>query len=402
MTPMPMMASSRPVKLGGWLAVDRSTGTVYAGKGNNTGDFASYDAITGRWRTLASIPAGARGVTPGKGARGTSDGAGSVYMVKGNKSTEFWRYDIAGDRWKQLPDLPLGPNSGAVRSGTGLVFVEQWGTGYLYLLKGPKGDLVRYNTASRQWDMLASAPLGNYKKWDRGSWLVHDGAGKLYAHKAKKHELWTFDLESEAWDVQAGPAMPLVGSHARSLKLREGGSATWHDGALYALKGGKSQEYWRFEPETGNWSELETIPRYGSTLKTVRMGQGGDMASYPFGGALYALKGSKSLEFWRYTFAPEGYGPEGGQASPAAAVRPALSVSPSIARGATLVRLSGIRPGVPARVSLYDPSGRAVQSTAVNRQATLRLDLSGLTAGVYLVRLESGNSAVSQKLVISR
>lgn len=133
MTPMPTMASYRTVKLGGWLAVDASSGIIYASKGNKTGDFAAYEPLTGRWKTLASIPAGETGVLPGKGARGTTDGRNHVYMVKGNKSLEFWRYDIAADAWQRLPDLPLGPNSGAVRSGSGLEYVEQWGTGYVYL-----------------------------------------------------------------------------------------------------------------------------------------------------------------------------------------------------------------------------------------------------------------------------
>ncbi len=403
---VPLAASARPVRAGGWLAVNRRSGLVYAGKGNKTADFAVYNPLTGRWRDLAPIPAGEPAVMPGKGARGTSDGRNSIFMVKGNSSTQFWRYDIAGDFWERLPDLPPGPNSGPVRSGSGLVYVEQYGTGYVYLLKGPKGDLVRYNTDLREWELLASAPAGGYNKWDHGSWLVYDGAGKLYAHKARKHELWTFDLETERWDERPRTGMPLVGTHARALKVRQGSSATWRNGAIYALKGGKSQEFWRYTPADDRWFELETIPKYGSSGRVVRMGRGGDFTTYPYGAALFALKGDKSLEFWRYTFAPaEALGGErsGGAVAGNALLRPALAVSPSVARGGrALVRLSGVRPGERARVALYDPAGRLVSVRPVEREEVVGLDLDGLAAGVYLVRLETESAAAGEKLVISR
>ncbi len=401
--PMPMMLSRRPVRLGGWLASDPKTGRIYAGKGNRTGDFASYEPLTGRWQELAPVPAGDFGLAPGKGARGVADGRGSVYMVKGNRSLEFWRYDIAANSWERLPDLPLGPNSGPVRSGSGMVHVEQWGTRYVYLLKGPKGDLVRYNTSLREWEMLASAPPGLFNKWDRGSWLVTDGAQKLYAHKARKHELWTFDLESERWDESSRRAMPLIGAHGRSLKLREGGAATWRNGSIYALKGGKSQEYWRYAPELDRWSELETIPKYGSSLKLARVGAGSGFANYPYGNAVFALKGGKSLEFWRYTFAPPGYGPQGAQAAPAAApLRFGFAANP-VRSGQAVLNYSLSRPG-PASITVYDAAGRVRSNLRAQfaRSGSQRIDLGELAAGVYLVRVEAENASASQKLVIAR
>jgi hypothetical protein len=409
MTQVPMQASLRPVRLGGWLAVNPGSGVIYSAKGNGTGDFASYNPVTGRWQNLASIPFGPERVIPGKGARGTCDGGNYIYAVKGNKSTEFWRYDIARDNWERLADLPLGPNSGAVRSGSGLVFVEQWGTGYVYLLKGPKGDFVRYNSDTNAWEMLASAPIGGYNKWDRGSWLVSDGAGKLYAHKAKRHEMWTFDLENERWDATPRPAMPLVGSLGRAIKMKDGGAATWYDGALYALKGGKSQEFWQYQPATGQWAELETMPRYGSSLRNVRMGKGGDFVTYPFGGALFAIKGNKSLEFWRYTFAPASLGDGGrpgneGVAALEGPARPQFRVAPNPVRGSNAVLNYSLPQAGPANVTVFDAAGRVVQNVRAQfeRAGSRRLDVSALAAGVYLVRVEAGEASANQKLVISR
>jgi hypothetical protein len=248
---------------------------------------------------------------------------------------------------------------------------------------------------------MPSAPEGGKNRWDRGSWLVSDGAGTLYAHKANRHELWTFDLAEETWNTQGLPPMPYMGSSLRSKKMRDGGCAAWLDGAIYAMKGGKTQEFWRFAPGTGQWVELETIPQFGTSLRSVRMGQGGDFCAYPYGGALYALKGNKSLEFWRYTLPPEGEG-DGGTCGLAGAEQFVVSVSPRIARGSALVRVNGPRPGVAAGVALYDPAGRRVRSATVNQQSEVRLDLSGLAAGAYLVRVEAAGTGLTEKLVIAR
>jgi len=58
----------------------------------------------------------------------------------------------------------------------------------------------------------------------------------------------------------------------------------------------------------------------------------------------------------------------------------------------------------PARVTLFDISGRVAftRDFTGNRRGELPLDLSLLSGGVYVVRLDDGRSAVTQKFVVQR
>ncbi|MBN2538185.1 hypothetical protein JXB37_07920, partial [candidate division WOR-3 bacterium] len=97
MTPMP--SGIKPVKDGGWLAIDPETQLIYATRGNKTPDFFRYDAVADTWTTLAPFPDGIEGKPPRKGSRGIVDGNGFLYATKGNNTFGFWKYDIQNDTW---------------------------------------------------------------------------------------------------------------------------------------------------------------------------------------------------------------------------------------------------------------------------------------------------------------
>jgi C1A family cysteine protease len=62
------------------------------------------------------------------------------------------------------------------------------------------------------------------------------------------------------------------------------------------------------------------------------------------------------------------------------------------------------RPG-PVRIAVYDATGRAVRTQEVSansRTGALSIDLGGLNAGVYLVRITGADLTVSRKLVVQR
>jgi hypothetical protein len=96
--------------------------------------------------------------------------------------------------------------------------------------------------------------------------------------------------------------------------------------------------------------------------------------------------------------------PEGALAHPAAAGQPGFSLAPNpLAGGQLLVRYALPVTGV-AQVRVYDVSGQAVLpvSSIYGRTGTLALDVTNLSAGVYLVKLEAGSFASVRKLVIDR
>jgi hypothetical protein len=305
--------SGKAVKAGGWLTYCDSAGLVFSAKGNKVPDFYSYDPVRDTWAKCHGIPWGCENKYPGKGCRGASDGGDYVYMTKGNNTLGFWRYSVSADSWAQLSDVPLGVDNRKVKDGSDLAFAVLSDTGYVYLLKGNRFEFYRFNCTAQRWETLAAAP-GYPHKWYEGSFLAYDGDHTIYAHKAKSHELWKYDTEGHTW-CGGLSGMPLYGNSGRKKKSKDGGAAAWRDSAIYALKGGNTQEFWKYCPDGDTWCELETIPQRASYSSQGRKAHAGaDIGAMP-GFGLYALKGNRTLEFWRYV--PGGSGaPPGEDNSP--------------------------------------------------------------------------------------
>ncbi|HTW91237.1 MAG TPA: T9SS type A sorting domain-containing protein [bacterium] len=76
-----------------------------------------------------------------------------------------------------------------------------------------------------------------------------------------------------------------------------------------------------------------------------------------------------------------------------------LSISPNPCHGSALLRLSAGPLDHPATLRVFDVSGR-VHSTFGIRTSTFRLDLRSMPAGVYLLRLSSGDRCANARLVV--
>jgi len=297
---MPWLPSGKEVSWGGWLAYDGNA-YVYGVKGNNTRDFYRYIIQDDTWRQLQLTPLPAGSKNPSKGCRGICDVSGHVYMTKGHNTAEFWRYCDDGDSWSRQPDVPLGVNGRKVNGGTDMTYATVHDADYIYLLKGVQNEFYRFNTASGTWNTLSSVPVrpGGSNRWREGSWLIYDGFHTMYAHQSHYHQMYRYDTQNDSW---SGPTqgMPLVGRSGRSKKSKDGGSAVLFDGAIYALKGGNTQEAWRYNPTSSTWTELDTLPSFGSTGRKKYVSKGADIIACT-GGELLAVKGNKTREFWRYS-----------------------------------------------------------------------------------------------------
>ncbi len=416
---MPSAPSGKPVKDGGWLALDRGSGMVYAAKGYKTTDFYSYDPRTDQWDTLSQMPFQSHSTwfkkMPGKGSRGCCDNDNSIYVTQGNKTLGFWKYHIAEDSWSRLPDVPLGTSGKKVKYGTDLAFVVQDSVGYVYLLKGYRCDFCRFNTVTKVWQNLPPAPVGERDKWAKGSWLVYDDSTLLYAHKAKYHELWVYDLESAAWDTTQRAGMPFIGFTGRKKKSRAGGCADWGaNNNIYAMKGGNTQEYWCYRPEEDAWFERDTIPSLGSTGKKKKVKYGADIVHLGDGMCL-TLKGSKTLEMWRYyrsDYVPSGGRPTtqrtGACASQAPCEHIRLRLEPNPLRSNSATVRYTLPGSQSVSIRVFDAAGRSVFSTrspGLSVTGSFSLDLSGLSAGIYLVRLltaDGRQQTASCKVILTR
>lgn len=394
--PVPLEPSNRPVLVGGWLVADTLTGRLVAAKGGKQADCYGYLPASHQWTVLAPIPLGPAGKLPKAGAAATADGNGHVYMLKGNHTRELWRYTLTGNFWTQLVDVPPGLTGRPVKRGSDLVWVPAGASGQLYLLKGTGSEFWRYDFGTEEWQMLPDAPAGpDAKKWSCGSWLVYDPARhRILAHKGRSQELYGFDIGTGVWNETLA-AMPLHNRQTRkSKKVGDGSDAVMLDGLVYAIKG-KTPELYAFDPNSGGWFELETIPSFGSTGKRRVFNSGAGLAA--LNGVLYALKGKLTREFWRYQPASvlAAAGPQSDPVAAGTSNRIQLSV-PSLSRGTTTIRWSGAAGSRLPVLRVYDPAGRVITVHRVGPAGTMAI--SGLRSGVYLIELGS----VRKKLVVSR
>ncbi len=407
-TPVPSAPSGKAVKDGGWLAYDPASGMFYAAKGNKTADFYRYDPNAGQWQTLPAIPAGVENKLPAKGANGCVDGLGNIYLIKGNNTQAFWRYNIAESSWTQLADVPLGPSNKRIKGGSDLAYVDDGESTWVYLLKGYKTEFWRYNTTSGAWYQLSDAPAGQRAKWDKGSWLVYDAAGrKLYAHKAKYSELYAYSIDSLTWSGQLA-GIPLANQQTgKQKKAKDGSDGTILGSTLYALKGGNTGDFYALDLATLVWTESPSMPDFGSTNRKKRPKGGASLTAD--GEAVYALKGNKTLEFWTYTLggrtaampAPHRSGVQAERPTP---VRFGFSVRPNPLRSGLATVSYSLPAAGPLTVRIYDVAGRELVTVnrVAGRQGAVSLDLADLRAGIYLVRLEAAGYSITSKLVKER
>jgi len=242
-------------------------------------------------------------------------------------------------------------------------------------------------------------------KYGPGSWVSYDPTGNaIYAHKAKYHEFYKFDPVAEAWSPALIP-MPTLNSQGRNKKSKDGGCAAQLGRSIYALKGGNTNELWQYDIAGDAWVERETMPQMGAGSTRARKVKGGG-SMVAVGGELYAMKGNKCNELWRY--GPSGYlyeprpDRDGVAAEQMGSVVVGVSISPNpLANGFAVLRYGLPRAGA-ATVNVIDVTGRSVLSRtmAVGRAGTATVDLRSLSNGVYLVKFESDQLTASQKLVV--
>ncbi|OYD17411.1 hypothetical protein CH330_00270, partial [candidate division WOR-3 bacterium JGI_Cruoil_03_51_56] len=413
-----MPAGAKPVKRGAWLAIN-GDGMMYATKGYKTCEFYRYDPIKDSWKTRKDVPANEEGRVkpPRKGCKGVSDGDRYIYMTKGNNTLGFWRYDIVGDTWERMTSVPEGSRRKKVKGGTDLAYVVKNDTAWVYLLKGYKTEFYKYDVANNAWITLQNVPFGTREKYDKGSFLVYDGDNTLYAHQAKyynkagaflHHHMFKYDVVGDSWYSQELNGMPLYGLHSgriKKKKSKDGGSGAWYESEIYALKGGNTQQFWKYIAAQDTWQELDTVPTNGSTGRKKRVKYGADIVGFG-GGAFFALKGNKTLEAWRYMLNPEllAARPErsGVMAGLTRASRFGLTITPNpLASGFATLRYSLPNAG-PVSLSVFDVAGRVVrkQTIMAARNGAANLDLRTLSAGVYLVRLDTDGFATTSKLIV--
>jgi hypothetical protein len=442
---IPPQWRKRKVKNAG-LCYAPTTRRLYALKGSNTTDFWTYNIASDSWDTLRSIPLLPSGSKPRDGCHLAFDSihgdSGSIWALKGGGRPDFYRYDIATDSWFTHKSaivtykLPYGSRDYLPpRRGAAIEYVpEQGAEGSVFAIPGGGTNYIwYYDIALDSWtyphDSLVvngrvvwppyDIPYGpNGVRCKYGSDLAYLN-GKLYLLKGTRtFEAYGFTPGLPAvwnpWTDTLDP-VPFLGARRRAVKA--GGSLVANGDRLYALKGGNTQEFWRYRPDQDSWRQLTDIPRALSGRK-VKVKRGSGMVSVD--STIFCLKGSISYEFWEYKpgadTVPYFFGilpdREGVMADKGALdqSQPWLVAYPNPTRVGLTISYN-ITGTAPTRLRIYDAAGKLVanlwdatrpRGRYVAHWNALAAGGGRVAAGVYFVKLESGGSRLTQKFIVQR
>jgi hypothetical protein len=393
-------------------ATDADSSYIYALKGNNRCEFYQYNTSANTWVAKESLPpigsSGKKKMVK-KGASLAAAG-GSLYATKGNNTVEFWEYRPLTDDypWVQKADVPTGAKN--VKEGTGAVSITSGETTYVYLLKGSgTQEFYRYNTLSNTWQTMATAPAGlSGKPYKNGSCLAYDGSNVIYALKGSYDEFFAYHVDSNSWTTRT--PLPLVGASGKKKKVKDGAGLAFHDGNVYAVKGGNTQEFWSYAADSDKWLQYPDVP-LGAGKKVKG---GGALVYARIPNALYATKGNNTLEFYRYGLkAADGTRLTADRpnvlSNPSLAGEPAharhltLAVVPNPFTSAATITYSLPKAGN-VRLKLYDVTGALVttlvQGYHTAGSSSFIVHRSSLACGIYLLSLETEDGKTAGKLII--
>jgi N-acetylneuraminic acid mutarotase len=265
------------------------------------------------WESRADVPAGPKGkrVKDGGCLAYKPDSTGEyVYALKGNGTCEFNRYNITTNSWAAKESIPVVGSSGkkkAVKKGAALAAVpivcaDDADRLYPWAVKG-NGTLEfwRYDprlsgTPTYPWRQFADVPSGA-KAIKEGAGMVrvvsHDSAFVYLLKGSGTQEFYRHDITTDNWTRMADAPLGASG------KAYKNGSCLASDGTtIWALKGSYN-ELFAYDVAANTWSTGTLLPLTGSSGKKKKVKDGAGIAW--LNGSLFALKGGGTRELWNYS-----------------------------------------------------------------------------------------------------
>lgn len=286
--------STAPANLGygGSIVYKPSVNKLYVARGAGQTAFWEYDIAGDTWNTLSST-----GLTAINYGGGVVNGPGNyIYAAAGGISNKFYRYDITNNAagWDDAAaeDAPTGSfNYGGYQIYDG--------ARYIYAFKGSEDAFMRFDpqtTSDGQWDSRANANFGSPDQTGNnnsynGAALAYDGTNTIYAIQGNLYSggFAKYTITGNNWT-------PLT-SHL-PIAPTAGADLTWDSttGYLYYIPGGSLPNMFKYNPTTGEWTEVTSGP-YGFTTGAVIRA---------YNGTIYSFRGS-STGFYKYSIAKDSW-----------------------------------------------------------------------------------------------
>jgi YVTN family beta-propeller protein len=282
------------------VAVNPVTSIVYVANGSSTVTvFSEAPASDTRVTAVMNLLAGdttsrSRPTLSGKGVNRSSPGR-TVMLAVGNRlntAQEVWNkagvlsgagtdsltwvFDwgsdslIAGENFIVLQ--PLESDAGSTNNqGLGTPFAGNRTVLPIYRL--PSGFPPDSN-----WTPQPPVPEGpKHKTVKAGGCVASDGLGNLYLLKGNGTcEFYHYDSARDTW--YTGDSIPAIDPDGKKRPVKKGASMAVAGGRVYVFKGGRSTEYWQYNPGAvdGTWSPVTSVPIMSSSS------QASDGATYVY------------------------------------------------------------------------------------------------------------------------
>ena len=154
------------------------------------------------------------------------------------------------------------------------------------------------------WFQKNDLPKGSGKKVKQGGALVYVPTNTVYGLKGSNtNEFFRYNISTDlsACNAQADTwtqvcSMP---NSAKPKKVKNGATLGYGQGYIYALKGSSTFEFWRYTPTVDSWYEKKPVP-IGLDNRKVKNGTGLTYITKGDTNFVYCLKGSKTNEFYAY------------------------------------------------------------------------------------------------------
>lgn len=401
-----------PFKDGGALTCVPNFG-IYAFPGNKSNAFYFYDIAANNWFSELPLPSGTKPV--GKGAALCNDSSNTIYAVRGNNKRDFWKYNCTDNTWYQLESVPRGPKNKKLKGGSGLAYIKG-DADFVYLVKGSNTyEFYAYNVQTNTWETKTDVHHGNYeKKPNYGTCIATDGRNNIYLLKSKVNELLRYDVLNNTWELKTVLPNNAPGV-TKQTKVKPGAALVYTQDImnnaierLYAFKGGNTREFWTYLIGQNQWTYMnEDMPLAPSGKK---INSGGALTVYE--GNLYAFKGNKRTDFYKYI--PRITYMDRIQSNSNEAIMTAqtsikiqdvkITVKPNIIKDVARIHYQ-VNDLQPLRIKIYNTNGMLVrneQKTLSGKNGIFSIDISEIGAGVYFLQIETGNNKFLEKIVVQK
>lgn len=328
-----------------------------------------YNPKSDRWVRLRDFPGASSA-----GGIAFAIGSKAYYGLAGSpiKMQDFWEYDFLTDTWSQKDSFGGGDRGGAIAFSVG-------GKGYAGLgLKDSPGfrkDMWEYDPGLGHWTQKADYPgVGTIVNT---AFVIRDtayvGMGQ-YLPASLQKDFWRYEASSDTWTRRAD--FPGVNSINAASFVK--------NGKAYLCTGADSgavthRDVWEYDPIADSWQLVDSF-----TGPSRSAGLGMTIGSRSFMGTGYTgPPGYHWLkDFWEFAPDTTHTGTIETQAS-------SLSISPNPTSGILHLNNSV------ETISVTDMTGRPYEVPHTDRE----IDVSALAAGVYVLRMQSGEGGMVRRFV---